>query len=356
MAEALPVPLAVETGVNYLAPRADDLADGAFTAAVLEAAGCGLLLDLHNVWTNERNGRQAVEEFLAEVPLDRVWEVHLAGGFEHRGYWLDSHSGSVPDPLLELAERVVPRLPNLRALIFELFPGYLSQVGLDLVRVQLERLHAVWAARAAPRPAVSRRQPRSAPAAEGPSPAAWENALGALVVGRPPDGPLARELAADPGIEVIRELLGEFRASMVTDTLKLTARLLMLALGGARFRALLEEHWRAAPPSLFAADEAARFAALLERRLPRLAEEVPWLAGVLAFERAVTATLLDGVARVVAFPWDPVPVLRALAEGRLPAPELVRAGSYEVELTPDDAAEAAGADLLPLEAPQILHR
>src|SRR5688572_1949363 len=35
---ALPVPLAVETGVNYLRPRSDEMDDGAFVSAVVEAA------------------------------------------------------------------------------------------------------------------------------------------------------------------------------------------------------------------------------------------------------------------------------------------------------------------------------
>lgn len=379
MAGALPLPLAVETGVNYLATRRDEMTDGAFVAAVVERADCGILLDLHNLWTNQRNGRQPIEAFLAEIPLDRVWEIHLAGGFEHRGYWLDSHSGAVPDPLLDLAERLIPRLPGLRAVIFELFPGYLAKVGLDLVRVQLERLHGVWETRGSGTAAASaatggdgateaihlsaRRAERSKIAIEGrveppaetgaPSPAAWEDALGALVVGRDPEGALARELAADPGIGVMRDLLGEFRASMAASTLKLTCRLLMLTLGTPRFRQLLAVYWREAPPALFASQEAESLARFLERSLPELGAEVPWLEGVLNFERAVLDTLLAGEGRVVAFPWDPVPVLRGLAEGRLQDADLVRAGAFEIELTPESAGGAAGAAALA--APQVLH-
>ena len=78
--DLLPVPFAFETGVNYLAPQPGEMPDGAFFAAVAEQADCGILLDLHNLWCNERNGRQRVLDVVAELPLDRVWEVHLAGG------------------------------------------------------------------------------------------------------------------------------------------------------------------------------------------------------------------------------------------------------------------------------------
>src|SRR5204863_1075375 len=87
---ALQVPLAVETGVNYLRPRTDELPDGEFVARVIETADCGLLLDLHNVYCNSVNGRQPIEEFLDQLPLERVWEVHLAGGFEMDGFYLDA--------------------------------------------------------------------------------------------------------------------------------------------------------------------------------------------------------------------------------------------------------------------------
>jgi len=69
VAGRLPVPFAVETGVNYLQPRAGEMSDGAFMAAVTAAADCGIVLDLHNLWANQRNGRQRLEEVLAELPL-----------------------------------------------------------------------------------------------------------------------------------------------------------------------------------------------------------------------------------------------------------------------------------------------
>src|SRR5262245_9284997 len=130
---ALPVPIAVETGVSYLKPRDDELPDGEFVRRVVEAADCGLLLDLHNVFTNALNRRQPIDEFLASVPLERVWEVHLAGGMEVDGFWLDAHSGAIPDALYAIAEELIPRLPNLGAIIFEIFPSFVPEVGLDMV-------------------------------------------------------------------------------------------------------------------------------------------------------------------------------------------------------------------------------
>jgi uncharacterized protein (UPF0276 family) len=341
--EGLPVPVAVETGVNYLRPRADEMPDGAFVAAVVEATNCGLLLDLHNVFANSLNGRQRAEEFLDQIPLERVWEVHLAGGFEMEGYWLDAHSGAIPGPLFEVARRVVPALPNLKAIIFEIFPSFVPAVGLDTIRAQIERLHELWEVRR-PLPAgvpsaVPTHYEARACDVRPPAPAEWERALGALAVGMAPAGAVAGAMAADPGVAEVQGLIREFRASMVVAVLRLTSRLLILALGPNVFRALLADFWSKAPPQQFAAAEAEAFA----DHLVRLGLQVPQLAPVLEFERAVLATLTDERPRIVAFDADPFPLFRALAEGRLPdVPG--QTGRFEIEVTPDDPGSGTRLD------------
>jgi uncharacterized protein len=377
--QALPAPIAVETGVNYLKIRSDELPDGEFARRVVEAADCGLLLDLHNVFTNALNGRQSVDEFVAALPLERVWEIHLAGGMELDGFWLDAHSGAIPDALYAIAERIIPRLPNLGAIIFEIFPSFVPEVGLDLVREQMQRLHALWALRSQPGLAhvpekwepvfrkghaplnESRAHPDStqsgcalvppAPlptalssAREGEAPPqAWERALGALVTGQRSDDLLGRELRADPGVDIVRGLIQEFRASMIVGTLRLTSRLLMLALGKDAFRTILQDYWSKVPPQSFGSLEADAFG----RYLRGLDLPVPYLAKILEFEQAALATLTDDVPRVVRFEFEPVPVLRALADGRLPdRPSVV--GVFEIELTPDGPGGAAELGVEPI--------
>jgi len=94
--EQLDLPFLVETPASYLRSRPGDLTDGEFVREVSEQAGCGILLDLHNIWANELNGRQSVSSFIKDIPLDRVMELHLAGGFSLGDYYLDAHVGPVP--------------------------------------------------------------------------------------------------------------------------------------------------------------------------------------------------------------------------------------------------------------------
>ncbi len=292
----LAVPFAIETGVNYLRPRSDEMSDGAFMTAIAEAADCGILLDLHNLWCNELNGRQRVDDFLAELSLDRVIEVHVAGGERRNNYWIDAHCGAAPDPVLQIAAKVLPDLKELRALVFEIMPDYVPLFGIDNVRREIEKLRRLWDGRK-----------RS-------DAIAWENSLAALAAGRPVVGPLANELASDPGIAVLRELVNAARAGADVEQLKLTTRLLRLSHGLAALQAQLDAHWGLRPPELFGADEAASFGEFLDGS----DIDIPHFREVLGLERALLRIHSGGDEQFVQFTCNPALLLSALAEGRLP--------------------------------------
>jgi hypothetical protein len=76
---------------------------------------------------------------------------------------------------------------------------------------------------------------------------------------------------------------------MIVSVLRLTSRLMMLALGPDIFRSILEDFWSRTPPQLFASSEAEAFANYLEV----LDVRVPQPAKVLQFERAVLAIILS---------------------------------------------------------------
>ena len=330
----LGVPLAFETGVNYLARRPDEMDDGAFVAAVAERADSGILLDLHNVYTNAVNGRQSVDDFVAQLPLERVWELHLAGGFWMDGYWLDAHSGPMPASLCEQATEVVSRLPNLGAIIFEIYPAFVESAGFGEICRQLELLRELWSVRGSL--VVARTHVPTAvvlsPSSADLTPATWERELGSLVVGRPPEHPVGIELSKDSGVALLQKLATEFRASMIASNLRRTTRLMILALGEDVFRMILAEYRNRVTPRMFAGTEARAFAHFIQE----LGVGVPQLAEVLEFELAVLETLLDATTRLVRFQFDPLPMLLALGDGRLPD-QPGRVGPFEIEITPANA-------------------
>jgi uncharacterized protein (UPF0276 family) len=331
--EQLPVPFAFETGVSYLRPRPGEMSDGEFFAAVARGADCGILLDLHNLWANERNGRQAVADLVDQLPLDRVVELHLAGGDEYAGYWVDAHSTLIPAPVLELARAVVPRLPNLKAVIYEVMPEYVAANGIrhEDVLEQLHEVRALWTLRgtAVVKPEVVR------PAVRGgtglPTPLEWEAALASAISGPRPAG----TVLDDPGVDVIRTLVHAVRAGKIADTLTLTTRLLLLTLGDDGMRRVLEDFWAVVPSEPLAADEARNFGHHL--RDSAIADEVGHLREVVTFELAVHDVLVTNEPRTVGFPVDPEVLLAHLRKGALPPPLV--AGTFEVTLTPPVATD-----------------
>lgn len=142
---ALGEPLLLENGVTHTPVPDCDMSEARFLERLCRESGCKVLLDLHNLYVNVRNLHVDVERYFDELDLAHVREIHVAGGNELCGVYLDSHAGAVPEPVWELAERVVPRCPNLRGITFEFHESYWPGLGIDGVREQLTR--ARWIAR-----------------------------------------------------------------------------------------------------------------------------------------------------------------------------------------------------------------
>jgi uncharacterized protein (UPF0276 family) len=94
-----------------------------FYAEVVTAADSGMLLDLAHLAIYQRMNGLAPDTGLAAFPLERVVEIHVAGGVErdHQGLaWVeDAHGASVLPEVWDLLAELVPRAPNLKALVFE---------------------------------------------------------------------------------------------------------------------------------------------------------------------------------------------------------------------------------------------
>jgi uncharacterized protein (UPF0276 family) len=321
---ALGRPFAFETGVNYLPTAPGEMPDGDFFAAVAEEADCLILLDLHNLWANARNGRDPVERVLAALPLERVVELHLAGGMEKDGYWLDAHSGPVPPALLDLAREFVAGLPNLGAVLFEISPQFADALGPAAFLREMEAMNDLWE-RSGARAAASRpRTPSLGATADG-SPCDYEQALVALLAEPPtPDEP--------PAIALYRTLIASFRNGALSDLLPNTLRLLARRLGGAALEEMLAAYRLAASPSLFPSDEALAFAAWLHSNGPRL----DYLEDLLALEAGIVRFAGEGTGGELRFRHDPSAILDALASGGLP--EGLPEGDYRLVLQAAPAA------------------
>ncbi|WP_344013426.1 DUF692 domain-containing protein [Streptomyces thermospinosisporus] len=109
---ALPVPLAVENIAALFSWPGEEMTEGQFLYELADRTGVRLLIDVANLHTNHVNRGEDPAKALAELPLEAIAYVHVAGGFERDGVWHDSHAHPVPEPVLDiltdLASRVSP--------------------------------------------------------------------------------------------------------------------------------------------------------------------------------------------------------------------------------------------------------
>ena len=109
--------IAVENVSYYAAPGAE-MSELEFVNAVLERAGCGLLLDVNNVYVNSINHRYDPAAFIDGLPADRVRYVHVAGHYvEAEDLRVDTHGADVIDPVWSLLDHAYDRFGPVPTLL-----------------------------------------------------------------------------------------------------------------------------------------------------------------------------------------------------------------------------------------------
>jgi uncharacterized protein (UPF0276 family) len=116
--EFLGRPLVLENPSSYLAFREDAIPECDFLARLADAADCGLLLDVNNVFVSSVNHGFDPEAYIRTIPADRVVQFHVAGHEDHGGYILDTHDAPVRDRVWDLF-RLAHRLTGGRATLLE---------------------------------------------------------------------------------------------------------------------------------------------------------------------------------------------------------------------------------------------
>ncbi len=116
--DALGRPMALENISYYAHLGQPEMSEAEFIQRIIERSGAGLLLDVNNLYVNARNHGFDPIEYLQALPLDRVFQVHVAGHFrEADGLLIDNHGSAVIQPVHELLAWVVERVGPLPVLL-----------------------------------------------------------------------------------------------------------------------------------------------------------------------------------------------------------------------------------------------
>lgn len=113
-------PFALENVTYHFPVPRSSLSEADFLRRLTEETDCTLLLDVTNVFNNSHNHGYDPLEFFDRLPMERVSQMHLAGGHQlPDGTWEDSHSSPVMDPVWPIFEEAIQRATNARIVILE---------------------------------------------------------------------------------------------------------------------------------------------------------------------------------------------------------------------------------------------
>jgi uncharacterized protein len=121
---------------------------GRFLDELLKPIDGFVLLDLHNLYCQAMNFGRSFDELMAGYPLERVRELHVAGGSWSDGadggrVRRDTHDGDVPAVLFEWLPAVLTKCPNVEAVIFERMGGTIGPSDDAAIRRDFLRLKEV---------------------------------------------------------------------------------------------------------------------------------------------------------------------------------------------------------------------
>jgi uncharacterized protein (UPF0276 family) len=115
--DALGAPLILENPSTYVAWKTSTIPEAEFLAELCRLTGCGLLLDVNNVYVSARNHAFDPDAYLDAVPWERVVQFHIAGHSDNGDHIIDTHDATVTDPVWRLLAKAWPRCGGASVLL-----------------------------------------------------------------------------------------------------------------------------------------------------------------------------------------------------------------------------------------------
>ena len=109
--------LLLENVSTYVRFHRDAMSEAEFMAALAARTGCGLLLDINNLYVNQCNHGEDALAAIAAIAPGTVGEMHLAGHLVTPQAVIDHHGAAVADPVWRLYEAALERFGAVPTLI-----------------------------------------------------------------------------------------------------------------------------------------------------------------------------------------------------------------------------------------------
>ena len=117
MQDMLERPILLENVSTYIRFCDDAMSEAEFLAALVRRTGCGLLLDVNNLYVNQCNHEEDALAAMQAIAVGTVGEIHLAGHLVTADAVIDHHGARVADPVWRLYEAALQRFGAVPTLI-----------------------------------------------------------------------------------------------------------------------------------------------------------------------------------------------------------------------------------------------
>ena len=107
----------IENVSSYLTYPESVMTEWEFLREISERADCLILLDINNIYVSSFNHEFNPSSYIEAIPIERVWQFHLAGHQNHGDYIIDTHDEPVIDPVWELYAEAVRRFGDVSTMI-----------------------------------------------------------------------------------------------------------------------------------------------------------------------------------------------------------------------------------------------
>ncbi|WNL47510.1 DUF692 domain-containing protein [Dyella sp. BiH032] len=133
--DALGRPMLFENPSSYISFAASTMSEWAFLDAMCRRTGCGLLLDVNNIYVSARNHGWDMDAYLRGIPAGHVRQIHLAGHTQGDELLIDTHDQPVNGDVWALFAKAVAMLGPVATMIerddaIPPLPDLLAELGL----------------------------------------------------------------------------------------------------------------------------------------------------------------------------------------------------------------------------------
>lgn len=97
--------------------QSGDVTEWEFFTEVCERADCLMLLDINNIYVSAINHEFDPEDYLNNIPKQRVQQYHLAGHSDYTNYVIDTHDHAIVDSVWQIYKKAVARFGDVSTMI-----------------------------------------------------------------------------------------------------------------------------------------------------------------------------------------------------------------------------------------------